>query len=229
VDVESIERLIDRHGAEAVIAALVPLVTVERLARIDRVLAARLASVVTIVEDTYDPHNVAATIRTTEALGLQELHVIESSLRFAASKGVTVGADRWIDIARHARAEDAIAALHARGFRVLAAMPDVATSVDAIDAATPVAVMFGNEHAGLSEAAVRASDDAVAVPMFGFAESFNLSVTVALAMSRVAERRRAVLGALGDLDDARKLRLRARWLATGVRAAAQVIERALGS
>jgi hypothetical protein len=65
------------------------------------------------------------------------------------------------------------------------------------------------------------------VPMFGFTESYNLSVTVGLAMSRLAARRRAHLGAAGDLDSARKARLRARWFALRIRAAVSVVERRL--
>lgn len=225
---DDFEPLIDRHGPAAVCAALAPLLTAERVARIERVLAARLGSVATIVEDTYDPHNAAATIRTTEALGLQELHVVDRNDRFATPKGVTLGAHRWIDLARWPDAEAAAAALRGRGFRVVATQPGAARTIDDIDVATPLAVMFGNEHAGLTEAARHACDDAIAVPMFGFTESYNLSVTVALAMSRLAQRRRAYLDAPGDLDDARRDRLRARWFASSVRAASAILERTLG-
>jgi tRNA (guanosine-2'-O-)-methyltransferase len=225
---DAIERLIDKFGPEAVCAALEPLLTVERIARIDQVIAARLGSVVAAVEDTYDPHNAAATIRTSEALGLQELHVIEPHLRFSATKGVTRGSHRWIDLHRWSSAEDAIDALHARGFRVFATAPDATASVDDVEISAPLAIVFGNEHDGVSAAALRACDGAIAVPMFGFTESYNLSVTVGLAMSRLAARRRAHLGAPGDLDPARRARLRARWFALRVRAAVGVVERALG-
>jgi tRNA (guanosine-2'-O-)-methyltransferase len=224
---DAIERVIDRHGPAAVCSALASLLTPERIARIDAVLAARLASVVTVVEDTYDPHNAAATIRTTEALGLQELHVIEPGERFSAAKGVTRGAHRWIDLHRWSAAAEGIAALRARGFRVYATAPDARVSIDDLDVATPVAIAFGNEHDGLSRAAIEASDGAVAVPMFGFSESYNLSVTVALAMSRLAARRRAHLAAPGDLDEARRARLRARWFALRIRGAVGIIERKL--
>jgi tRNA (guanosine-2'-O-)-methyltransferase len=222
-----IEQFIDRHGPGAICEVLAPMLTAERIARIDAVLAARLGSVCAAVEDTYDPHNAAATIRTSEALGLQELHVIEPEERFSAAKGVTRGAHRWIDLHRWPAAEQAVAALHARGFVVHAAIPDGATPIDEIDVTRPVAVMFGNEHAGLTASAIAACDGAVAVPMFGFTESFNLSVTVGLAMSRLATRRRAQLGAAGDLDPARRARLRARWFALKIRGVVGVLERAL--
>ena len=226
---DAITRIIARHGPEAVCSALAPLLTAERIARIDQVLAARLGSVVTVVEDTYDPHNAAATIRTTEALGLGELHVIEPGERFSAAGGVTRGAHSWIDLHRWPAPEPAIAALRARGFRVFATLPGAPHTVDDVDVTAPLAVAFGNEHAGLTAAAIASCDGALGVPVFGFTESYNLSVTVALAMSRIAERRRAAIGSPGDLDERRRRELRARWFALKLRGAVGILERALGS
>jgi tRNA (guanosine-2'-O-)-methyltransferase len=223
---DAISRIIERHGADAVCATLAPLLTPERIARIDQVLAARLVSVVTLVEDTYDPHNAAATIRTTEAIGLGELHVIEPEARFSAAGGVTRGAHKWIDLYRWRSAEAAIGALRARGFRVFATVPGAPQTIDDVDVTTPLAVAFGNEHAGLTTGAIAACDGAIGVPMFGFTESFNLSVTVALAMSRIAARRRAAIGSLGDLDDQRRRELRARWFALKLRGVVGILERA---
>jgi tRNA (guanosine-2'-O-)-methyltransferase len=225
---DAIERMIDKYGSDTVCRALEPLLTPERIARIDAVLAARLGSIVAAVEDTYDPHNAAATIRTCEALGLQELHVIEPKERFSAVKGVTRGAHRWIDLHRWPNATAAVEGLHARGFRVYATLPDARVSIEDVDVHTPLAVLFGNEHEGVSEEAIGACDASITVPMFGFTESFNLSVTVALAMSRIAARRRAAIGSPGDLDDHRRRELRARWFALKIRGALGILERALG-
>lgn len=224
---DAITRAIERHGADAVCATLAPILTPERIARIDSVLAMRLASVVTVVEDTYDPHNAAATIRTTEAIGLGELHVIEHGERFSAVGGITRGSHKWIELRRWRRVEDAAVALRARGFGVYATVPGAVRTIDDVDVARPIAVVFGNEHAGLTEAAIAACDGEVGVPMYGFTESFNLSVTVALAMSRVAARRRAAIGALGDLDEPHRRELRARWFALSIRAAVPILDRAL--
>jgi tRNA (guanosine-2'-O-)-methyltransferase len=225
---DAIDRLIEQHGPDAVCRALAPMLTPERIARIDHVLSNRLGSVIAAVEDTYDPHNAAATIRTTEALGLHELHVIEPELRFSAAKGVTRGAHRWIELVRWPNAEASVAALHARGFRVYATQPDAPASIADVDVGSPLAVMFGNEHDGLSSAAVAACDGALAVPMFGFTESFNLSVTVALAMSTLAARRRAYINAPGDLDADLRAHLRARWFALRIRGVVGMVQRLLG-
>jgi tRNA (guanosine-2'-O-)-methyltransferase len=226
---DAINRIIERHGADAVCAALAPMLTAERIARIDQVLATRLGSVVTVVENTYDPHNAAATIRTTEALGLGELHVVDAEHRFSVAGGVTRGAHRWVELHRWASIDAAVAALHARGFRVFATLPGAPHTIEDVDVTTPLAVAFGNEHAGLTPAAIAACDGALGVPMYGFTESFNLSVTVALAMSRIAARRRAAIGSQGDLDHQRRRELRARWFALKIRGAVGILERALGS
>src|SRR6478609_6202152 len=156
---DAIDRMIERYGPASVCGALEDLLTPERIARIDAVLDARLASVTAAVEDTYDPHNAAATIRTSEALGLQELHVIEPGERFSAVKGVTRGAHRWLELHRWPAADVAASALKARGFRVYATLPDArAVSIDDVDVSGPVAVIFGNEHDGVSQKAIDACD-----------------------------------------------------------------------
>ena len=221
-----VEQLIERHGPTAICEALAPMLSAERIARIDAVLAARLGSVAAAVEDTYDPHNAAATIRTSEALGLQDLHVIAD--RFGTAKGVTRGAHQWVDVQRWPDAAACATALRTRGFRVFATRPDATDSIEDVDISTPLVVMFGNEHAGLSDIALATCDGALSVPMFGMTESFNLSVTVALAMSRLAARRRAYIRMPGDLDADRRAQLRARWFTFGIRGVERVLERVLG-
>lgn len=224
---DAIDRVIERHGAETVCATLLPMLTPERVTRIDTVLANRLISVATMVEDTYDPRNAAATIRTTEAIGLHQLHVIEPGERFKATGGVTRGAHKWIDLVRWKDPVAAVKTLQGRGFKVYATLPGAPFSIEDVDVSAPLAVAFGNEHDGLREATVAACDGAIGVPMFGFTESYNLSVTVALAMSRLATRRRAVLGAPGDLPAELKALLRARWFALKIRGAVGILERSL--
>ena len=224
---DAIDKMIAEHGPAAICAILAPILTEERVARIDAVLASRLGSVVPVVEDVYEPHNGAAVIRSAEALGLQELHILETGVRFQALRGITRGCHRWMDLARCREAAACVDALHARGFTVYATTPRGAIPLDAVDVSRPVAVVFGNEHAGLPDATIDACDGAVVFPMFGFTESFNLSVTAALVTSQLAARRRAFLGTAGDLDAARIAHLRARWFALKVRGALGIIARAV--
>lgn len=222
---DALDRLIDLHGPDVVLAAVAPMLTPGRLARIDAVLDARLVSLVPVVEDLYDPHNGAAAIRSAEALGLQDFHVVEPGQRFSVTKGVTKGCDRWLTLHRWPAITGCVAHLQAQGFRVLATAPGATEDIEHVDVSRPLAVVFGNEHSGVTDAGVAACDGTLAIPMAGFTESFNLSVSVALVTQRLATRRRDHLGARGDLPADRRARLRARWAALRIRGAVGVIER----
>ena len=225
----AIDAYIDAHGADAVSGLLTPLLTAERIARIDGVLAARLGSVTAVVEDTYDPRNVAATMRTCEGLGIHGLHAIHGDPTFMVSKGVTRSCHQWMDVRHWTFGSDCVAALRKSGFAVVATLPDAVDDVETIDIARPTAVVFGNEHDGMSPELLEACDGAVRIPMFGFTESFNLSVSVALVMSRLATRRRQHLGIAGDLPEPLRQRLRARWFARKVRGATGILQREFGT
>jgi tRNA (guanosine-2'-O-)-methyltransferase len=217
------EALVERYGPEVVVAALRPLLTEERMARIEEVLDARLAGLTVVVENLYDPHNGAAAMRSAEAFGLVAMHAIEATGSFHASPAVTIGCEKWIDLHRH---RDVAAALTAMpGMIHCAAVPGAGTTVDDLPVGRPCAIWFGNEHDGLSGAALAACTHRVEIPMYGFTRSFNLSVSAALVISRASERRRAALGRLGDLPPEERARRRARWYAQDIRGAAEIIER----
>jgi tRNA (guanosine-2'-O-)-methyltransferase len=212
-----------------VIAALEAQLTDERKARIDAVLAARLGGLTVVLENLHDPHNGAAALRSIEGFGLTELHVVESAEPFRFSSTVTQGCEKWIELSRYKTFAAAAAALHARGFRLYAAVPGAPISLADVDVAHPAALVFGNEHAGLSDAAIAACDASFSIPMTGFTQSFNLSVSVAVCVHDASRRRRAALGAAGDLDLQERARLRAKWYALSMdrRAAAGIVARHL--
>lgn len=223
-----VERLLHEYRPEDVVELLAPYLTPERRARIERVLAARLKSLTVVIENLHDPHNGAAAIRSAEAFGLCELHVVEEAEPFRFSPKVTQGCDKWIEIRRHADFAACARALHDRGFVLYAAIPGAERAVHEIDATRPAALVFGNEHAGLTSAARAACDASFGIPIHGFTQSFNLSVSVALAIYDLSTRRRAALGAPGDLDEGERLGWRARWYALSLdeRAVQGILERA---
>lgn len=219
------DELIEQYGMAAVTEAMRPLLSDERVARIEQVLDARLCSLTVALENLHDPHNGAAAIRSLEAFGVSALHVAESAEPFRFSSSVTIGCERWIDVHRY-RAFDACAErLHADGFALYAAVPGAGESIDTIAVDRPCAIVFGNEHDGLTPTAIEACDQTVSIPMFGFTQSFNLSVSVAVSIQRLAARRRQVLGTDGDLEGQERARLRARWYAQRVRGAHEIVAR----
>jgi tRNA (guanosine-2'-O-)-methyltransferase len=222
---DKVDQLIAKYGEDVVLRALAPMVSEGRLARIEAVLDARLSSLTVVLENLHDPHNGAAAIRSVEGFGLDSLWVVEAVEPFQFSSSVTVGCEKWIDVHRFADGPACAAALRARGFRLLATLPGESQSIEEVDVSGPCALVFGNEHEGLTQETIASCDGRVSIPMFGFTQSFNLSVSVALCVQRLAARRRAVLGGRGDLPEAERRRLRARWYALGVRAAEQIVER----
>ena len=183
-----------------------------RIERLRGALRRRLSSVVTIAEAVHRRHNTSAILRSCEAFGVHEVHLVTGEFR--ASKGAARGAERWLDIHHHREVEPCIAALQARGFSVYVAdLTDEAHTPDTLPLDGPVAVLFGSEFEGVSDAARAAADGAVCVPMRGLTESLNVSVAAACLLQRVTERRRAALDGLGDLPEEVQARILATWLA----------------
>jgi tRNA (guanosine-2'-O-)-methyltransferase len=188
-------------------------VTERRVARIAQVAAARLRSVTVVMENVFDPHNCSAVLRTAEGLGLDAIHVVEQPNRFEKNKAIAMGADRWIAVERHPGLARCLGDLSARGTVLLAAdVGEGCLPVHAIPVDAPVALVFGSERDGLSKRARALTDRRFTVPMYGFVESFNVSVSAAVALSDVARRRREHLGRTGDLDDDEAWGRAERWL-----------------
>jgi tRNA (guanosine-2'-O-)-methyltransferase len=220
--------MIAYHGPAAVIAALRSRLSEARARRIEQVLDARLGSVTVVLENLHDPHNGAACIRSIEALGLARVHLVEAAEQFRAASAVTRGCQKWLTIVPHPSFATAVTTLREDGMRIIAALPGAADDLDSLDVSKPCALVFGNEHVGITAASFALCDGRFSIPMYGFTESFNLSVSVALAVQAAASRRRSAMGALGDLTSAEKDHLRARWYARDIRGAEQVLARMLG-
>lgn len=200
-----------------VAARLAPYLTDGRRARVEAVLAARVASVQVAIEEPGDPRNVAAIVRTAEALGAGTVHAIAAPAWPVFSPRVSMGAVYWADIRVHASWGEFAAAV-GPGVRLAAACvapDDEATTLPlaSLPVDRPLCLVFGNEAAGLSDDARTACDLRFTIPMFGMSESLNVSVSAAIAMHDVLTRRRVALGGRGDLDPARLSVLRARWYA----------------
>ena len=201
---------VDRRGRLRAFVDAHPLaaeLTPRRLSRVVEVLERRLGSVTLVMENLSDPHNVSAVLRTAEGLGLSELHVVEQPNRWEKNKQISMGAERWIEVVRHQGLARCAGDLAARGFSLWCAdVGEGCVPVDEVPIEGKVALVFGSEHAGLSKRALSLADGRFTIPMAGFVESFNVSVSAALAIYDVATRRRHHLARVGrergDLDDA---------------------------
>lgn len=205
-----------------VVRTLEPLLTKERIARIDGVLARRTRSVIPVLDGVMDPHNIAAVMRTADAFGVQEVHLIDGPEPFIASQRVAQGTDRWLDLVRHRHATECVASLRSRGFKVYVATMHGELAPDDLGAVPKVAVVFGNEHSGVTPATAALCDGSYRVPMCGFAQSLNVSVAAAITLYGATRARD------GDLDAGDRERLRARFMMLSVPRAEAVVRSQLG-
>ncbi len=191
---------------------LAQMVSPERLERMEAVLDGRLGGLAALLEDVHKEQNMSACIRTLEAVGIQNVHVIEGDAPFEPNRKITQGCHKWVDIHRHSDPAAAVAALREAGYRILAAAPDAARALEDLDFSTPAVLCFGNELAGISAPLFELADETVRIPMAGFSQSYNLSVSVGICLVAAAQKRRRALGAPSDLSDIERAELRARWL-----------------
>jgi tRNA (guanosine-2'-O-)-methyltransferase len=184
-----------------------------RKERIEQVLANRTRNLVVVLEKLEDQFNMAAVLRTCEGLGLQEVHVVKNPDHpFKPNQTVTQGCDKWLDLHRYDAFEECADALHARGFTVLGSgFAEGARSLYDLRFDAKVALVFGNERFGLSPAALKRCDGIFWIPMYGFSQSFNISVAVSATLNHAVQWRVEKLGHHGDLTEADAGMLRERF------------------
>jgi tRNA (guanosine-2'-O-)-methyltransferase len=185
---------------------LEPLSEERRRARLLEVIRARVGRVSVLMDMPKDPHNAAAVVRSADAFGVPEVHVVLREEAFLVGHRVAQGTERWVEVVAHRKAEDAVQALKARGFRLIATHPKGALVPDDLRAIDRLCLVLGNERDGISEALSAAADDSVRIPMRGFVESLNLSVAAAVLLSA------ARAGRPGDLSASEQ----ERWYAVGL-------------
>ncbi|APR85699.1 tRNA (guanosine(18)-2'-O)-methyltransferase [Minicystis rosea] len=201
----------------AIARVLEDFVRPERAARLRNVFAARLDALTVVMDAPHDPHNGAAVIRSCDAFGVHRLHVIERIEPFLASNQVARGSERWVDVRTHADTHGAVAALAASGHELVATHPD-GDLVPADLARIPrLAIILGNERLGIEDELRAACRHSVRIPMRGFAESLNVSVTAAILLQQ------ASWGRPGDLRDEEQALLYARALALTVPHAPEIL------
>jgi tRNA (guanosine-2'-O-)-methyltransferase len=184
-----------------------------RMERLLKVLEGRLASVRVVVENIHHPHNMSAVLRSCEALGVQTVHVVESVEKFKIARGITKGSHKWLTLRYHRSFTECADELHGEGFRLYAAMlADDAVSLEEVPVQTPVALVFGNEHAGVSEEAQAHCDGSYMIPMHGFVQSYNVSVAVAMSLYDVTSRARSQREDGGALTAEQQTQLLQTWL-----------------
>ena len=231
----------ERYEPSALIEAFTPLLREERLQRMSEVLATRLTSVRLGLEDPHHEHNGAACMRTAEGLGVHTIMTAElrnpfplpptaapneagaprRDLKGQHKKGriprsISTSAHRWVELQTYATGAEMIRAAHEQGYKVYGAGPRGDMPLLDVPLDGPVVMLFGNEADGLTDEAMDACDGVFQIPMYGFTESFNLSVSAGMVLEQLCARVRARLwaeGRRGELSEEAQRYLLAGWVA----------------
>ena len=158
----------------------------ERRERLAKILSQRTRHITVVLEDIHQSQNASAVVRTCECLGIQELHVIENRHEYRLNPAVVQGASKWIDLIKHNQAEQdntraCIEQLKQRGYRIIAMAPTGKT-VEQLDIRDKLALCFGSEEPGLSADLQALADETVRIPIHGFTQSYNLSVSAGISL-----------------------------------------------
>lgn len=197
----------------------------ERFERMSSRISLRTRHMLMCLEDIFYPHNASAVIRSAEAFGLQQIHVVESITRFLPSKHIVRGTDQWVDIRKWPDTPALVGHLREQGYRIVVTSPHEGGSTpENFDIlSSPFALFMGTEKTGISEWLMSQADDYIQIPMVGFAESLNISVSAAIIAQRLTERiRQSSLD--WQLSPQQQQQILLRWMVGSVKDAQRILE-----
>lgn len=161
-------------------------ISIERKERILRVLDERTKFITVAIEDVFQLHNTSAVIRSCEVFGVQNVHVIEDRFGKRLDKNIAMGAQQWVDVHRYGNTESCIAQLRNEGYKIIATTPHDGTCLlEDFEIVEKIALFFGTEKEGLSEVVLKEADGFLRIPMVGFTESLNISVSAAIILQNL--------------------------------------------
>ena len=189
-----------------------------------QVLEERTRHFTVVTEDIYQMHNTSAVMRSCDVFGIQDLHVIEARFGKRVDKEIAMGAQKWVDIHRHSNTEDCLKQLRAQGYQIVATTPHYGVPLDVFDVSRKSALLFGTEKKGLSPELMAQADVALTIPMYGFTESLNISVSAAIILNELVGRMRRE-EAPWALSPQERYDLECAWTVASIKDAPRIIER----
>ncbi|MCB1827193.1 MAG: RNA methyltransferase [Coxiellaceae bacterium] len=209
-------RLIEHYGPDAIIEAFESFITEQRKERIDSVVSHRLDSIQLAIESPSDINNALAAVRTSEALGISAIHIINPENDAGSMRRLTQGANHWVNIYYHESLDNFLIELKKENRLLAGAIIGGPTTLSNVSIEKPICLLIGNEQRGLSEKARQACDTLYQIPMLGMSESLNLSVCAAISLYDTTQRKRQHLTKNNDLHPQQQKILKAAYYLNSV-------------
>ncbi|MCG9972625.1 TrmH family RNA methyltransferase [Christiangramia crocea] len=201
--------------------------TPRRKALFEKVLKERTNHFTLVAQDVYQLHNTSAVVRSCDVFGIQNLHVIEEKFPRRIDKEIAMGAQKWVDVNRYNSARECIGSLRNKGYRIVATSPhDDSCMLDDFDISSPSAIFFGTEKEGLSEEVMEEADATIKIPMVGFTESLNISVSAAIILHTLTQKLKNSKVEWRLTEEEKNL-IRMDWTKKTIKNSDQIIERFL--
>lgn len=177
---------------EKLLTYLQGFITQERQQLFAEILRLRTNHFTVAIEDVFQAHNASAVMRSCDIFGVQNLHFIQEKYGKSIDKNIAMGAQKWVTIHRYASSEDCLQRLKNQGYRIVATTPSPnATSLEDFDIRPKSALFFGTEKKGLSQFVLQNAHEHLYIPMVGFTQSLNISVSVAIILQNLTQQLRS--------------------------------------
>lgn len=178
---------------DALIKHFSELISEKRKAKFDKVLNYRTKHITVVLEDIYQPHNASAVLRSCDIFGVQDIHIIENKNTYTLNPDVALGSARWLSLHKYQKHKNnsivCLKQLKEKGYLIAATSPHKKSYLlHELPLDKPIALVFGTELTGISDTIIEHADEFVSIPMFGFTESFNISVSAALCLHNLISR-----------------------------------------
>ncbi len=213
---------------KALIRYLEGFITERRRALFRKVLEHRTRYLTVVLEDLYQPHNASAVLRSCECFGIQDVHIIENRNKYTVNPDIALGASKWLNLIKYHGEENntrrAVESLRGQGYRIVVTVPgEAATPLERFDLSRgKAALFFGTEMNGLTDTAISMADEKLVIPMYGFTESFNISVSAGIILSHLVPRLHRSEG--WQLSPEEKETIYFEWLKRSIRSSDRIIE-----
>lgn len=208
-------------------------ITEKRLALFNKIVEDRTKYVTVVLEDLFQPQNASAVLRSCDCFGIQNVHVIENRNEFNVDKEVALGSSKWLSIHKYNEKQNnslnVIRGLKKQGYRIIATTPHTKEQLlpDFDLKKGKAALVFGSELPGISEIIMNEADEFLKIPMYGFTESFNISVSAALVLYELTDKLRKTEGINWKLTEEEKVELKLKWIRSTVKQSHLLEERFL--
>lgn len=185
----------DLHHDPQLLEFLYNYISENKRTKFESIIQNRTRHLTVVLENIFQPHNASAVLRSCDLFGIQDVHVIENDNQYTVNPQVALGSSKWLNLTKYNEQDQNTIAcfdqLRSKGYKIVATTPHTQDQMlDDLDLDQKVALVYGTELEGLSDVAMENADAYVKIPMYGFTESFNISVSAALSIYHLSEKMR---------------------------------------